>query len=178
MVERAFDSWPDVEAVRAALNEQEQVYASAAYWEQQTIEQARRQAEKDAQAHAQEEWAAKEARRVEDDERRAWIAAHGSDYLKRCIAEGLGCQERYLVERLAVDYPGWDVMEQDIPLESVSDPPGIAFDMLDTARKEHSEVKLVQIETPDGRHLIIPVARWMGRMIVWRDHPVITAEDY
>lgn len=47
------------------------------------------------------------------EEREAWIAAHGSDYLKRAIAAGYNCQRRYVIERAAIEHPGAVVDCQD-----------------------------------------------------------------
>lgn len=52
--------------------------------------------------------------RAEKDERGAaekarWIAAHGSDHLKRAFAAGYNSQRPYVLERAAAEWPGWVV---------------------------------------------------------------------
>lgn len=42
-------------------------------------------------------------------ERRSWAMAHGSDYLKTCIARNYDCQRVYVTERAAYEYPGYIV---------------------------------------------------------------------
>ena len=41
--------------------------------------------------------------------RAAWIAAHGSAYLKRAVGAGYNCQRRYVSERAALELPGFRV---------------------------------------------------------------------
>lgn len=40
-------------------------------------------------------------------ERREWILAHGSDYLKKTHAAGYNCQRVYVTERAALEYPDY-----------------------------------------------------------------------
>lgn len=43
------------------------------------------------------------------EERRAWIAEHGSAYLRKCEHAGYDCQRRYVLERAALEFPGYVV---------------------------------------------------------------------
>jgi hypothetical protein len=90
----------------------------------------RKDAEKKA---AREQWEAKqeamrEAVRREDEARReaeaaakaereavkaAWIETHGSDHLQRAFARGHDCQRLYVLERAAVELPGYVVDFED-----------------------------------------------------------------
>lgn len=47
--------------------------------------------------------------KMEDAQKSAWITAHGSDHLKRACAAGYDCQRLYVVERAALEAPGWIV---------------------------------------------------------------------
>lgn len=101
---------------------------------------ARRQAARDAaEAKAKAERTAREAReaeakaeadRVAAVEREAWIAAHGSERLKKALALGLLGRSLavYRDERLALHAPGWEWLDKDTeesepwnPSESVMD---------------------------------------------------------
>ena len=66
--------------------------------------------------------------------REEWIAAHGSERLRRCIAEGLECEAVYRDERLAAERPGWRFLD-GTKLEDARNPPMAAFAMLDEARE-------------------------------------------
>lgn len=57
--------------------------------------------------------AAQAERAQRDAERRAWIEAHGSVYLKKCLAGGYDCQRRYVIERAALEHPGYVVDYND-----------------------------------------------------------------
>lgn len=39
-------------------------------------------------------------------ERREWIEAHGSDFLRKAVGAGYDCQRRYVTERVAIEHPG------------------------------------------------------------------------
>ncbi len=71
-----------------------------------------------------------------DDEMLAWIAEHGSDRLKKCIAEDIECGAAYFDERLEMERPGWTVYK-DCEGESSDprNPPLAAFEVLEAARK-------------------------------------------
>lgn len=46
---------------------------------------------------------------MEDAKKAQWVTIHGSDHLKRACAAGYDCQRLYVVERAAVEAPGWIV---------------------------------------------------------------------
>jgi len=73
-------------------------------WEKAVAEhkeeaQAAQQREAEAKAHEKAERERLEAEKV------AWIAAHGSDYLKRATALEYDCQRQYVTERAAMELP-------------------------------------------------------------------------
>jgi hypothetical protein len=57
--------------------------------------------------------AEKEAQEAEkaarEEERRSWILANGSDYLKDCLELGIKANREYVVERAALEFPGYTV---------------------------------------------------------------------
>ena len=78
--------------------------------------QARKRAEEEEAAakRAVEEAAANERREKAEAEREgraaekaAWVAEHGSDYLKRAVNLGYDCQRQYVTERAAAELPGF-----------------------------------------------------------------------
>lgn len=58
-------------------------------------------------AEANEKAAAEKARRLA--ERAAWAAEHGSARLRKCVEGGYDCQRLYVIERAALEYPGYSV---------------------------------------------------------------------
>lgn len=62
--------------------------------------QARRAAEEQARREAE-----KKAREEAEAAKRAWIEAHGSDFLRRAFAAGYDCQRRYVTERAGQEHP-------------------------------------------------------------------------
>lgn len=76
-------------------------------------------------------------------ERAAWIEAHGSERLKRCVAEEIECDAIYRDERLAAERPGWG-FTQGLPgdYSDPRNPPEAALDLLDEARKAEPEAEL------------------------------------
>jgi hypothetical protein len=98
----------------------------------------------DSEAAAKAAAAAKSAaEQAARDEMLAWIAAHGSPHLRRCIAEGIECRSSYQDERLAAERPGWRWYD-DVrgTFEAPSNPPAEAFALLDAARKIAPDAKL------------------------------------
>lgn len=72
------------------------------------------------------------ARRAE--EKAAWIADHGSDYLRRAHSAGYDCQRLYVTERAANDAPGFVVDFADqARWKSRACPSVAALDLLDRA---------------------------------------------
>lgn len=79
----------------------------------------------------------------EESERRLWVAAYGSDRLKRMVEEEIECQRTYLDERLLLERPGWRwVLEVDGEAEEPRNPPESAFTILDAARAIDPEAVL------------------------------------
>lgn len=69
-------------------------------------------------------------------EMREWIQQHGSDRLKKCVAEEIECTAAYRDERLSMERPGWTwYNEAKGASESPRNPPVEAFDVLAEARK-------------------------------------------
>ena len=101
--------------------------------EQDTADRIKREAEA-AQAKAAAEAAAKA-------EVAAWIAAHGSVRLRRCVAEGIECAAAYRDERLALERPGWEWDTDGVDSEP-RNPSDEAFTLLDEARKTAPDAKL------------------------------------
>lgn len=115
---------------------------------QPLIEQAKqliaeREANTKARAAARET-AKKEAEAKAKVECEAWIAEHGSDHLKRLVAEGIECNRLYYTERLLHDYPGWRYYKY-VPgdYSDPENPPLEAINLLNDARKVCPKAKLV-----------------------------------
>lgn len=87
-------------AARRAADEAEQAQRQA----QRQAEYAAHEAEAAARVQAQSEFNA-----LRDAEKARWIAALGSDHLKRAFAAGYDSQRQYVVERAAAEWPGWRV---------------------------------------------------------------------
>jgi hypothetical protein len=49
------------------------------------------------------------------DDKEEWIFEHGSDLLQQSLMAGYDCKDRYLQERIAVDYPGFTVNPRNYP---------------------------------------------------------------
>ena len=79
-----------------------------ALWEKAVAEHKAKAAKAEADRKAREE-AEKAEREQRKKEKVAWAAAHGSDYLKRCVALGYDCQRRYVIERAALEFPDYTV---------------------------------------------------------------------
>jgi hypothetical protein len=74
--------------------------------------------------------------------RTAWIAAHGSDYLKRATAAGHDCGRLYWIERAALEYPGYVLdYERNHEAKSRSCPSLKALDERDAIHAAHPGVK-------------------------------------
>ncbi len=77
-------------------------------WEKGVTEHKQRAAEalaREAEAKAREA----EAKAREEKERADWIAAHGSDFLKRATKLGYNCQRQYVTERAEFDFPTFTI---------------------------------------------------------------------
>lgn len=91
-------------------------------------------AEKEAQAAAEKKAKAERQAR-EKAEIKAWATAHGSDRLKKCVANDIECGAVYRDERLALEYPGWEVDGSKLPtFDDPRNPPAEALELLDKAR--------------------------------------------
>ena len=82
-------------------------------------------------------------RQAAEDSKRAWIASHGSERLRRCKQEGIECDSLYLEERIALDRPGW-VYASDVEGDTYEprNAKELAFEILDAARKTAPDAKL------------------------------------
>ena len=49
------------------------------------------------------------------DGKEQWIIEHGSDLLQQSLMAGYDCNDRYLQERLAHDYPGFEIATRNYP---------------------------------------------------------------
>ena len=66
------------------------------------------------EAQKRREAEATAARRQRAQEKRAWIAEHGSDYLRHAHVDlGYDCHRRYVIERVALELPGYTVDYDD-----------------------------------------------------------------
>jgi len=83
--------------------------------------------------------------------REAWIAEHGSDRLKQCVAEGFEYGEIYIEERIAAERPEWSRMRNTgrSTLAAPANPPAGALEVLGVARRSAPDAKLVRVI---GRH--------------------------
>ena len=64
-----------------------------------------RRAEEKASEKAREEGHRKKEREQREAEKSTWIAAHGSDHLRRAAALGYDCQRKYVTERAITEFP-------------------------------------------------------------------------
>lgn len=67
-------------------------------------------------------------------EKASWIAAHGSDHLRRAVAAGYNSQRAYVTERAAAEWPDWIVDFNDTARwDTRSFPDEAALDVADEA---------------------------------------------
>jgi hypothetical protein len=104
----------------------------------------------------------------------AWVAAHGSERLRRCVSEGIPAAAVYREERLAHEAPGWRYLREGERLGYVMNPPLEAFVFLDLCRAAWPEAKLEYLEREDPEAGVIEAAYVCtlvreGRPIVWRE---------
>lgn len=140
-------------------------------------QEAAKKAEREAAAKAETE-AAEAAKAAAKAEREAWIRAHGSPRLRRCLEEGIAHAGIYRDERLAAERPGWN-WDTEGTNEDPINPPEAAFAMLDEARKTAPAAKLtllvIEEETDDETGEITreasdsfaAVADFLGRGIIY-----------
>ena len=145
------------------------------YAELKRIEEEKRaeQANAEKEARARRDAEAETRKQEQIRERDAWIAEHGSDYLKRCFAEKYDIQELYENERLSMERPGWKWW-QDVRgnYASFDLPPEDALKLLDECRKIEPGARLVfvqGIECDDGKPAsgFTVSSRFMGQEIVF-----------
>lgn len=171
-------------AVEADPRITERLEAAKARYEEQMR---REKAEREARIAAEE--AAKQAAAAE---KRAWIEAHGSQRLKRLLAEGIEHDAIYRDERLAHDCPGW-TWEENIcgrgRKYKISEPrnaPEEALDLLDRARQTVPDATLAYYivyrparydEDDDGDVIAergyVAKADFLGRTIITSDRVVL-----
>lgn len=115
--------------------------------------QAKEKAER-AKQEAKEREAEKVAKEAALKERAEWIAAHGSDYLKRATALEYNCQRQYVIERAAFEHPDYVV------------------DFDDNARwKDRACPSIEALEEVEKL-----VASGLDAKVVWLTHPADCAE--
>lgn len=95
----AYNGLPGMEELR-----QRCATLEAAREEKERQEKERRKAADEARRAGQEA-----ARKAAEATKAAWVAEHGSDYLKRACAAGYDCQRRYVLERAALEHPDYRV---------------------------------------------------------------------
>lgn len=103
------DEDPDTECVIEHVRRMVQEYQiaeadSKAFQERLAAERAASEAQRAAAAAEREKAAA-----AAEHEKAAWIDAYGSTHLRRAYAAGHDCLRAYLIERAAVEYPGFVV---------------------------------------------------------------------
>lgn len=88
---------------------QEALEVSARQREQAAQDRLRANAEADARRadEVEAEAKAKAEREQRKAERGAWIIAHGSSRLRKCLDGGYDCQREYAIERAALEFPGY-----------------------------------------------------------------------
>jgi hypothetical protein len=95
IAQKAAELQPELERLTIAYNERAALCAA-------------QNAERDARRDARVEAAQKRSRAEKEAmvaEKANWIAAHGSDHLKRAYALGYDCQRKYATERAAAELP-------------------------------------------------------------------------
>lgn len=132
---------------------------------------------KEAEAKAKR-LAAVEAERLAAVEAERWIAAHGSERLRRLVEEEIEHQAAYRSERLAVERPGWRWAanvsgDHSEPRNATTS----ALELLDAARaagEPEAELRYwvdePESEYDDDQRIwrgYVAVATYLGREIVW-----------
>lgn len=146
------DNWRDLDACDIPVTISDALHSEhPELWKQAIAERDRRQ--NAAVAAAQTEYAnlkaAREQREAEAEAketaiRNAWIAAHGSDRLKRLLAEDIECDAVYETERLALERPGWAYDKSTRgEANTARNSKQEGLDLLDEARKTADDAQLV-----------------------------------
>lgn len=144
-------------------------------------------ADKEAKAAAEKQAKAERIAR-EKAEIAAWAEQHGSDRLKKCVANNIECGAIYRDERLALEYPGWEVDGNDLPTwDEPRNPPAEALELLDKARaslpadwtdeeREYAELRYWskkvedgygEVETQSGYAVTVDPGDWTSDTLVY-----------
>lgn len=113
-----------------------------------------RRADQERARRAREEHEAREAAERAERARRAaeksaWVAEHGSDFIKKAVAAGYDCQRRYVTERAALELPGFTVDFDDrADWRSRSCPSADALDRALALREAGHDATVVWLTTP------------------------------
>jgi hypothetical protein len=106
-----FDTAPSLDDILAILPKMHEEYQQAKSEVVKLVEQRKREAEekkrRDQEFKALQEAAEEADKQQRLAERATWIAAHGSERLRKCQKRGYDCARLYLIERAAVEYPGF-----------------------------------------------------------------------
>lgn len=107
-------------------------------------------------------------RRIQAD-REEWIAAHGSDRLRRMAEKEIEHRQTYLDERLAAERPGWHWNVWDADTWPPANVPDAALDLLDEAREGHDGTVLLKVWSVEADHGAgyVATAYYLGQTIVW-----------
>jgi len=123
--------------------------AAPTFWQEEREREAAKQERIEAQREAEraEKAAAAAAFAAE---KQAWVAAHGSDYLKRACGGGYDCARLYVTERAAQEAPGYVVDFDDVAeWKGRSCPSLAALDLEADARKRGvGETQIVWLTSP------------------------------
>lgn len=144
---------PEVVALRVALDDPRR--DPNTHWREGDLGRARAAVQRGQEAEAKAAEEAEEARAAA--ERGAWIEAHGSARLRRCVAERIECDGIYRDERLALEREGWSYGVPGGRVAEPRNPPVEALDLLDRARLADPRATLVYASgtSRDG-------GRWSG----------------
>jgi hypothetical protein len=104
---------------------------------------------------AAEEAAALAAREARAADKLAWIEAHGSDFLRKAIANDFNCQRAYVTERAGIELPGFEIdFDDKAAWDSRSCPGEKALDEVIALKARGFEADVVWLTTNlDGEEL-------------------------
>jgi hypothetical protein len=113
------------------------------------LERERREAEEKARAVAEREATEKAERERKEQEKAAWIAEHGSNYLKRATTLGYDCQRQYVTERAALELPGYEVdFDNRAAWKSRSCPSMAALEEVERLIRQGHDAEVVWLTEP------------------------------
>lgn len=105
-----------------------------------------------------------------------WAKEHGSNRLKRSLAEGIKCKSLYMEERIAKELPGWtyysDVSGKTTDPINATDED---FALLDEARAMLPESVLKWYSGEDGKGMVVE-GKFLGVAVIY-GHDSIESED-